>query len=177
MRKLYDDWLLADMPIPFLAGGAAVVQAAGSAGASVANAAAKKTAGSAGFAAALKSAAARQSTGAASQASAQQAQNNLQAFQQRLLQLMANSQVDTSQEIRLQSDGQGGVQVDTNSADADKIKTIFNEHPELVAQFQTLAQQFTQLRAADPTQAAADALHPVTFGLQVNGQQVQVSFA
>lgn len=167
------------MGIPLLTGGAAVAQVAGNATNSVANAAANKFPGRAGFAAALKSAANKQAAGASgsSQAATQQANNNLQAFQQRLLQLMSESQVDASQEIRLQSDGQGGVQVISNSPDADKITAIFHEHPELVAQFQSLAATFSQLRAADPTQAATDALHPVSFGVTLSGQQVQVSFA
>lgn len=164
------------MAIPLLTGGAAAVQAAGSAGAGVANVATSK---GAGFAAALKSAANKQAAGAsaATSAAAQQAQNNLNAFQQQLQQLLSLNQIDTSQPIRLKSDGQGGVEVDSNSADADKIKAIFQDHPELVTQFQSLAQQYTQLRASNPTQAAADALQPVSFGLQINGQQVQVSFA
>jgi hypothetical protein len=167
------------MGIPLLAGGAAAVQVAGNAGNSVANIANAKLPGLSGFAGALKSAGNKQAAGAGgtSQATAQQAQNALQSFQQRLLQLMSESQVDTSQEFRLQSDGQGGVQVVSNSLDSDKITTIFHDHPELVAQFQSLAQTFTQFRAADPTQVAADALHPVSFGLTLNAQQVQVSFA
>jgi len=173
------------MPIPLLFGGsqAAVFKAARAANDTFVKpviGGGVRTQGPESFASAMQAAAAaKSSTGAktVNPADAKKAQLALNAFHQRLMQLMANSQVDTSQPIELQSDGQGGVQVAGNNLDADKITSILNDHPELVAQFQSLAQTFGQLRAGDPTQAADDALHPPVFGITINGQQAQATFS
>ncbi len=171
------------MPIPFVLGGTqAALQAARAANDTFVKPAignATRTQSPPTFASAMQAAAAKSSTGAktVNQADLQKAQNALNAFHQTLLQLMTNGQVDTSQQIQLQSDGQGGVQVAGNNPDADKITAILNDHPELVAQFQSLSQSYGQLRAADLTLAADDALHPPVFGITINGQQAQATFA
>jgi hypothetical protein len=171
------------MPIPLLLGGSkAAFNAARAANDTfVAPPAgnAVRTQSAPNFANAMQAAATKSTTGAktVNQADAQKAQNALNAFHQTLLKLMADGQVDTSQPIQLQSDGLGGVQVAGNNPDADKITAILNDHPELVAQFQALAQSYGQLRAADPTLAAADTLHPPVFGITINGQQAQATFS
>jgi hypothetical protein len=165
------------MPFPLALGGSqAAIQTAQAANSALVKPAVGSATQSAGSFAGAMQAAAAKSAASASQANAQKAQTALTAFRQTLMQLMAANQVNTSQPIQLESDGQGGVQVAGDSPDSDKIMSIFHDHPELVAQFQSLAQSFAKLRAADPTQAAADAQQPPVFGITINGQQAQATF-
>jgi hypothetical protein len=134
------------------------------------------------FATAMASAIAAKTGGADPNASAdalqQTAQQNLNAFHKQLVTLLAGSQVNLSQPIRLESDGQGGVQVAGNNPDAGKIMSVLHDHPELVSQFQSLAKTYQQLRAANPLTAAEDSeLSPPEFGVTFTSQQVQAAFA
>ncbi len=161
------------MAVPSIFGGSCAAQFNAARSANNVSSQPQFGAGDANFSSAL-SAQATGGTAAANQQ--QQAQIALNAFQKKLLPLLSAAKVDTSQEIHLESDGQGGIRVAGNSPDADKITAVLSEHPELAVQFESLQQQFQKLRAADPASVQDDKLHPPVFGITLTDQQAAPVF-
>jgi hypothetical protein len=123
------------------------------------------------------SAASAATTAAAATAALQQKANAaLDAFRKQFQALLAANKIDASQSIQLVSDGQGGVDVAGDSPDAGQIKSLLLDHPDLVAQFTSLAQTFTSLRASDPLQANG-LLSAARFGVTFAGQQSTLAFS
>jgi hypothetical protein len=69
----------------------------------------------------------------------------------RLQQLFADSDIDTSVDIRLAPNGSGGVELSGSHPDEDKIKEILADHPELVQHFQEMMGLFAKLQASNPS--------------------------
>jgi|GEM_PF-4591315 len=105
----------------------------------------------------------------------QQAEAALAEFRRTLKQLFGEHGVDANQEIRLESDGSGGVAVANNHFDAAKIEQIFRDNPDLAAKFQYLDSTFSQLRGAEPVKTGGPNFEPV-FGLSFKEDQLSVVF-
>ncbi len=79
----------------------------------------------------------------------------LGSFREKFQRLLEEYGIDSSQPISLQSDEWGSLQVAGDHPQKDAISKLLADHPELVAEFQSLQQQATAVRAADPTAANA----------------------
>ncbi len=121
------------------------------------------------------------------------AEQELGRFQEALRRRLADAGINTSLSFRLEDDGQGGVAVGDHPR-KDQIEQALAEDPTLAATFQYLASTFNLLRAAqqhetfrrayqaDPMAAVhrySDLLSQEdseTFGLSVNGDDVEIAF-
>ena len=106
----------------------------------------------------------------------QASEQSLSEFTRSLKQLFHDAGIDTSQMIRLEPDDHGGITVVGHHPDADKIEKIFEENPDLAAKFQTLAQKFKDLRAAENKPRDEQPLIGPTFGLSIMNDEFQVAF-
>ena len=75
------------------------------------------------------------------------AENQFSEFKRAMQQLFANAGIDTTWEIRLQSDGQGGVRVNADHPDGEKIEQLLQSNPDLIQKFNDLVAAHGRLRA------------------------------
>lgn len=105
------------------------------------------------------------------------AELSLAEFKRMLRQALADAGVDTSQPIRLESDGHGGITLVGDHPDRDKIEKIFEESPDLVARFSAIAKRFTDVRNAENGPQSSQPLIQPNFGLSILDDECQVAFA
>jgi hypothetical protein len=105
-----------------------------------------------------------------------QADTSLAELSKSLQQVLKDSGVDTSQPIRLECDGQGGVKVAGNHPDREKIERALAENPELASKFQSLAAEYQQLHSAEK-QGTSDAGAAAVFGIVLKKDEAKVEFA
>jgi hypothetical protein len=101
---------------------------------------------------------------------------SLSEFKRTLKQLFTDAGINTSQTIRLEPDGNGGVTVVGQHPDRDKIEKIFEDNPDLAAKFRALAQKFNDLRAAENKPQSDQPLLGPSFGLTIIGDDFQAAF-
>jgi hypothetical protein len=101
---------------------------------------------------------------------------SLSEFKRTLKQLFTDAGINTSQMIRLEPDGNGGVTVVGQHPDRDKIEKIFEENPDLAAKFRALAQKFNDLHAAENKRQSDQPLLGPSFGLSIINDDFQVAF-
>jgi len=97
----------------------------------------------------------------------------LSEFRRTLLDLFDKSGVDTRQEIRLESNGFGGVVVAGGHPDADKIEDIFKENPDLLEKFHALETGYKKLQAGEGDDFETSGIFGPVFGLTILEDEVK----
>jgi hypothetical protein len=73
-------------------------------------------------------------------------------FKRNMTQLLSDAGVDDSFELSLSSDGMGGISVNADHPDKEKIEQLLRENPDLVANFAELVAAYQEVRSSsDPS--------------------------
>ena len=76
------------------------------------------------------------------------AENQFSEFKRAMQQLFDGAGIDTTWEIRLQSDGHGGVLVNADHPDAEKIEQLLQANPDHIDKFSQLQKAYSRLRSS-----------------------------
>jgi hypothetical protein len=105
------------------------------------------------------------------------AENQLSEFKRAIQQLFSSAGIDTSWEIRLQSDGQGGVQVNADHPDGEKIEQLLRENPDLIEKFDQVQDAYARLRSSSGEAKPSDELLAPAFSIVFADNAARVVFA
>lgn len=90
-------------------------------------------------------------------------------------QLLASAGIDGGWQLVLASDGQGGVTVNSDHPDQEKIEALLQTNPDLIEKFRAVEAAFRALRTS--SQPADDRALPETFQIVFEDEQADASFA
>jgi hypothetical protein len=93
------------------------------------------------------------------------AENKLSEFKRAIQQLFSSANIDTTWEIRLQDDGQGGVQANADHPDCEKIEQLLRENPDLIEKFNQLQQTYARLRSSSGQASPGDKMLAPAFSV------------
>lgn len=106
---------------------------------------------------------------------ARDAQNQLSEFKQEMQKLFASAGIDTSWEIHLKSNGRGGLQVNADHPDCDKVEQLLQQNPELLEKFNALKATHDRLRAKGGEATLNDPRAPA-FAVVYSDAEAHVEF-
>lgn len=104
------------------------------------------------------------------------AETRLSEFKRSMQELFASAGIDTSWEIQLTSDGHGGVQVNGDHPDHDKIQQLLQTNPDLIEKFNALQTAYSRLRSGSQPASETDELIASAFSIKFADGSTQVDF-
>jgi hypothetical protein len=102
------------------------------------------------------------------------AETRFSEFKRAVQQLLSAAGIDTNPPVTLQSDGIGGVTVNADHPDQEKIVALLQSNPDLIDKFQAVQEAYRALRSSSEG-SDQDALLPA-FQITFDGEQAQVGF-
>jgi hypothetical protein len=105
-----------------------------------------------------------------------EAESQFSAFKRAMRQLLEQGGIDTTWEVRLTSDGAGGMMVEGMHPDQQKIEQLLRENPDLVAQFKQLQSSYERLRQSSAEPTPQDPLTNPRFVVSLIDDQAHASF-
>lgn len=114
-------------------------------------------------------------TGATVAEQTREAETKLSEFKRAMQQVLETAGIDSTWDIRLQSDGNGGVQVSPSHPECDKIEQILRENPDLIEKFKTLQEAFGRLRSGSGNEGS-DAAQTSVFSVVFADDAAHVEF-
>jgi hypothetical protein len=105
-----------------------------------------------------------------------EAETKLSEFKRAVQQILSTAGIDNSWEVRLQSDGNGGVQVSPGHPECDKIEQLLQQNPDLIEKFKELQAAFGRLRSGSGEGTAKDAAAMAGFNVVFAEETARVEF-
>ena len=105
-----------------------------------------------------------------------EAETQFSAFKRNMRQLLEQSGVDLTWELRLSTDGAGGLVVEDMHPDKEKIEQLLRENPDLVQQFKQLQSSYERLRQSSAEATPQDSLTAPRFVVSFVDEQAHASF-
>jgi len=105
-----------------------------------------------------------------------EAETQFSAFKRNMRQLLQQSGIDLTWEVRLSTDGAGGILVEDMHPDKEKIEQLLRENPDLVQQFKQLQSSYERLRQSSAEATPQDSLTAPRFVVSFVDEQAHASF-
>lgn len=104
-----------------------------------------------------------------------EAENQFSEFKRAMQQLLASAGIDTGWQLVLSSDGRGGITVNGDHPDKDKIEALLQSNPDLITRFHAVekAYQAVQSGSQPPDEHAL----PQSFQIIFEDEEVHAGFA
>jgi hypothetical protein len=103
-----------------------------------------------------------------------EAETRFSEFKRTVQQLLSAAGIDTSMPITLESDGMGGITVNADHPDQEKIATLLQTNPDLIDKFHAVQEAYRALRSSSET-SGEDPSQQI-FRVSFDGDHASVGF-